>query len=123
MMYLLNQNFYQILSRVKVENNLTINLQINFNHNIFKGHFPSQPVVPGVCMIQIIKENLEEYLVTLLLIKQTGQLKFLNSIIPAEVDFYTVSIDFQEESGFIKTTSSIKSDSHVYFKGNITFAK
>lgn len=123
MMYLLNQNFYQIFSRLKGENNLTINLQINFNHNIFKGHFPSQPVVPGVCMIQIIKENLEEYLETSLLIEQTGQLKFLNSIIPAEVDFYTVSINFQEENGLIKTTSTIKSETIVYFKGSITFAK
>jgi 3-hydroxymyristoyl/3-hydroxydecanoyl-(acyl carrier protein) dehydratase len=33
-------------------------IRLNPDHAIFAGHFPGQPVVPGVCMLQIIKELL-----------------------------------------------------------------
>ena len=37
-------------------------LEINPLHKIFKGHFPGQPVVPGVCMLQMGREILEKAL-------------------------------------------------------------
>ena len=124
MMYLLEQGFYKIFSRNKEENKLTINMQFEFNHSIFNGHFPNQPVVPGVSMIQIIKENMEEYLKTNLTISSTGQLKFLNSIIPAQSDFYTIEINFHtNEDNTIKADSQIKDLTTTYFKGVLNFKR
>lgn len=123
-MYLLRQGFYTIYSRNKSEDQLTVNMQFNFDHNIFKGHFPDQPVVPGVCMIQIIKEQVAEYINTPLILEHTGQLKFLNSIVPNQADFYTFNIIFKENTAtVIKVDASIVAAGNTYFKGILSFKK
>lgn len=35
-------------------------VSVDAGHKIFEGHFPGQPVLPGVCQIQLIKELLEK---------------------------------------------------------------
>ncbi|MEP7278535.1 MAG: 3-hydroxyacyl-ACP dehydratase, partial [Bacteroidota bacterium] len=52
-------SFYTIVSPVIEPENIRAILKINPDHAIFKGHFPGQPVVPGVCMMQIVKELME----------------------------------------------------------------
>lgn len=123
-MYLLRQGFYTIYSRNKSEDQLTVNMQFNFDHKIFEGHFPNQPVVPGVCMLQIIKEQVSEYLNLSLILESSGQLKFLNSIIPNQADFYTFNIVFKENtSSLIKVDASIIAGENTYFKGILSFKK
>ncbi|MCX6330659.1 MAG: hypothetical protein NTZ85_14245 [Bacteroidia bacterium] len=39
-------------------NKLTIQVELKRDHDIFKGHFPGNPILPGVCTIQILKELL-----------------------------------------------------------------
>ncbi len=37
---------------------MTIQIELNSTHSIFRGHFPGNPVLPGVCTVQILKELL-----------------------------------------------------------------
>lgn len=64
------------------DHNLVCNVMFNKQHAIFKGHFPEQPVVPGVCMMQIVKELLQRHLNKTFLLRNTGQVKFLQLITP-----------------------------------------
>ncbi len=57
---------------------------LNPQHPVYAGHFPQQPVVPGVCMLQIIKECLEKIYQTSLQYKQIASCKFLSAINPNE---------------------------------------
>ena len=52
-------NFFTIINKEITDNSATLLISINAAHPIFEGHFPGQPVVPGVCMIQMIKEMME----------------------------------------------------------------
>jgi len=79
---MLKTDFYRVRNLQLGEGNLSCELVFNEGHDIFGGHFPQQPVVPGVCMIQIIKELLEEHLNLRLLLKSTGPVKFLQLITP-----------------------------------------
>ena len=56
------------------ENNsvLQVSVKLNAHHPIFKGHFPGQPVLPGVCMLEMIQEIMEEQLRQKLRIKKPG---------------------------------------------------
>lgn len=79
---LLQSNFYSIKSLTTNEYDIKAVININPAHGIFEGHFPGQPVVPGVCMIQIIKELTAQHLDAAIQLKSASQVKFLQLLIP-----------------------------------------
>ena len=54
----LEGNFYKVHTIDQIENNYKIEVELFADHPIYKGHFPQQAVVPGVCTLTIIKECL-----------------------------------------------------------------
>ena len=53
---------YTIKNTEKIdENNFKVQIELNPNHQVFEGHFPNNPITPGVCMMQIIKEITEGF--------------------------------------------------------------
>ena len=59
-------------------------LRFEAGHPIFSGHFPDQPVVPGVCLMQTVKEIAERVLGKDLLLIRADYLKFLAFVVPEE---------------------------------------
>jgi 3-hydroxyacyl-[acyl-carrier-protein] dehydratase len=57
-------------------------LGINKNSAIFEGHFPGQPVVPGACMVQLVKDILCVALDANIILKKAASIKFTNMITP-----------------------------------------
>lgn len=57
-------------------------VKLNNQHDIFKGHFPGNPVTPGVCMMQIIKELSQEILGSSLFMISSSNVKFMALINP-----------------------------------------
>ena len=54
-------NFYKITYSEHINGtDWAVQVMLNPQHAIYNGHFPQQPVVPGVCMLQIIKECIEK---------------------------------------------------------------
>ncbi len=54
-----NSGLYEIGEYCREEGGTFVcEVKINSGHEIFKGHFPEAPVLPGVCMLEIIKECL-----------------------------------------------------------------
>ena len=73
-------------------NNDSVNAKIslNSNHEIFKGHFPDMPILPGVCTLQIIKELLIKKINKNLILTRGDNIKFTAIINPLE----TKNIEF-----------------------------
>ena len=57
---MLKDKLYHIKQMDYLESELRAEIALNENHSIFSGHFPDIPVLPGVTMMQMIKELLEE---------------------------------------------------------------
>jgi len=77
------KDFYKILSEEKISDSKhTITILVNEKHEIFKGHFPGNPIMPGVCMIQIIKELTEKITQKTLMIQTLSNVKFMALINP-----------------------------------------
>jgi len=95
-MTLLESSLYQV-----VENNEdSFKIELNFNHKIFKGHFPGSPILPGVCIIQIVKEVLNlSYL-------SIGSIRYFQPITPKVPELY-----FQQNPKQIRVYDS---DKNVY---------
>jgi 3-hydroxyacyl-[acyl-carrier-protein] dehydratase len=79
---MLMNDFYRIEGLNTEANTITGTIVFNAEHAIFSGHFPGQPVVPGVCMMKIIKEIMEGAIGQQLLLKSARQVKFLQLVLP-----------------------------------------
>ena len=82
---MLIKDLYKVNDLVTDKDRTIAQISIDRDHTIFKGHFPGNPVMPGVCMIQIIKELTEE--ATGNLAKEI-QIKHKN--IPLEINLKTI---------------------------------
>ncbi len=77
------KDFYNVLSEEKTtDSKYSITILVNEKHEIFKGHFPGNPIMPGVCMIQIIKELTEKITKQTLMIQTLANVKFMALINP-----------------------------------------
>lgn len=100
---MLLDNFYTIRHIEKTDSDWTVTIDLNPDHVIYKGHFPEQPIVPGVCMLQMIKESAEKMVNSKLQFAQIASCKFLSAIDPVESSVLELSIKWEEaEEGFIK---------------------
>ena len=81
---MLYNDFYQIKELSKSDELVQASLQLNAEHAILKGHFPEMPVVPGVCMVQMLKEVTERAVERKLILKKAPVIKFLSIMQPAE---------------------------------------
>ncbi|MDB5007593.1 MAG: FabA-like domain protein [Mucilaginibacter sp.] len=74
---MLKDSLYKITSQNHHDGVIDAVLEINKEDKIFTGHFPGHPVLPGACMLQIIKEVLEDTLKASFRLKKANQIKFL----------------------------------------------
>lgn len=87
------------------------------DHAIFQGHFPGQPVVPGVVMMQLVKEVLEQALEHPLQLVSAGQLKFLQFIDPRQQPAVGLQLQYTPEPGeLISVTAALQEGGVTFFK-------
>jgi 3-hydroxyacyl-[acyl-carrier-protein] dehydratase len=108
----------------KENNHLQALIKINEQHAIFSGHFPNQPIVPGVCMLQITKEVLENVLGHKMQLRTADFLKFLAFIRPQENTFIHLDIQYTcTDNDAVKLSSSLFNEGTVFFKFKGEFSK
>lgn len=93
------------------------------SHAIFKGHFPSQPILPGVCMLEILKEMVREIKDKPLDLKKGATIKYLKIVDPTVDPHLTLDIQLTEEAAGLKVdASSYLQDGSSNFKMKGIFA-
>ena len=98
------------------ENILTATIAINAGHKIFEGHFPGQPVLPGVCQLQIVKELLEKAVDKKLFLSEAIQCKFLQMVDPTVTTKVEVVIDYTSPGYHLDCDAILKSTEAVFLK-------
>ncbi|WP_082498281.1 3-hydroxyacyl-ACP dehydratase [Chryseobacterium sp. Leaf180] len=86
--------------------NFTAEIKLNPSHNIFKGHFPGNPVTPGVCMMQIVKDLTEKCTAEKLFLKSASNVKFMSVINPEENPDLMIQLNIKTEENIIKVKST-----------------
>jgi len=98
-----------------IENGYKLTVSFIWDHDVFKGHFPSKPVVPGVLLMQMVKESFENFVQ-----KEThitgADLKFINPVTPESVKDLMLETTFSESDN----TYKIKS---IGYSGEVSFFK
>jgi len=110
-------DFYTIVGSVMEADKIEAVLKINPEHEIFQGHFPGQPVVPGVCMMQIVKELVETVTGRSLRLHTGLDLKFLSVIDPGKNNTIHAEINYTVlASGDINVTARLFYSETTFFK-------
>ncbi|MEO8933740.1 MAG: 3-hydroxyacyl-ACP dehydratase [Xanthomarina sp.] len=113
---MLLKDFYKLNSLTVSENLATAKITINKSHEIFKGHFPGNPVTPGVCMMQIIKELTEQILDKKLFMRSSSNVKFMAIINPELTPDLVLELDITETDSGYRVKNNTTFDDTVALK-------
>ncbi|QEM13085.1 3-hydroxyacyl-ACP dehydratase [Mucilaginibacter rubeus] len=91
-------------------------ITLNPAHDIFKGHFPGNPVVPGVCMMQMIKEILESSSNKKLKLIKADNIKFLSFIDPNQHEQVGLEIKISLLDEQLKADAQLVNEGVVFLK-------
>ncbi len=81
------------------QNSIRYKLSINANHEVFKGHFPGLPILPGVMQVEAIKEIFCLATGKKLQLKTAKDIKFLAMLNPLDVKQVECIIEYTEQEG------------------------
>lgn len=109
----------------KAKRKLTASFTINFANEIFNGHFPSQPILPGVVELEILEKLLKLHLERDILLQQIEEVKFIKSINdsdPCKKYYIDLDIDYRN-SNLICSKSTIFNSSldQIYMKASVIY--
>lgn len=113
------QDFYTGLSSdfsVAGPSGFVCRIRLNAAHPIYKGHFPQTPVVPGVCLTQIVKEILMQTLQKELLLTEGDNIKFLGVINPEETPELEITFQVKEFDNTLEVNASYAHAGTVFVK-------
>jgi 3-hydroxyacyl-[acyl-carrier-protein] dehydratase len=113
---MLLNDFYTISNQENLPDSLKATLTLNKNHKIFKGHFPGHPVVPGVCMMQIVREVMELSTGKKLRIAGADFIKFLTIINPEQNSVVDMTVSFTQEADKYLLNATLFFGSTTFFK-------
>jgi 3-hydroxyacyl-[acyl-carrier-protein] dehydratase len=118
----LNDFFYVAASEETAEG-LKVRVRLNPDHAVFSGHFPGNPVTPGVMELQIVKELLEQKHSRQLQMLSMPRCKYLNILNPVQCPEFDVKIQYAagSASGQLSISASGEHGDQVFFKFNATY--
>ena len=113
---LLKDNLYQIIDSEKTEDSSTYTLLISETSPLFKGHFPGNPVLPGVCILQIFKELAEIKLAIghPMMYDEIKQCKFLQPIAMNTPVQVKASLALEQDGDSWRLSASLKDDASIF---------
>jgi 3-hydroxyacyl-[acyl-carrier-protein] dehydratase len=117
-------SFYSIIEKQNTDKGTNFTVRLNADHFIYTAHFPGNPITPGVCITQIVKELTEELVQVPLFLKVVKNIKFIQVINPQqhpEVTFI-LSTPQKDETGY-KVTADIECGGETFAKMNLLLVK
>ena len=123
---ILKNSLYTIADKRTEGSGILYQILLDKNHFIYKAHFPNEPITPGVCIIQIAKELLEDYLHEEYEISFIKNIKFLSVLSPLSIPSVTYVFDkitILSETNECKTQVQVQQGNVLFSKLSIVFKK
>jgi 3-hydroxyacyl-[acyl-carrier-protein] dehydratase len=112
---MLKDDLYTIDEALDREGVVTFQIRFAAAHTLYEGHFPGQPVTPGVVLAEIVRELFESVQNTPLRMVTMRQCKFLAAHDPVSDPFMTIEIKWSVDQGYLVQAAG-SSPAGVYFK-------
>ncbi|MGB6151469.1 MAG: 3-hydroxyacyl-ACP dehydratase [Pricia sp.] len=118
---MLIEELYSIQSFTENNGAVEASVKLNKDHEVFKGHFPGNPIMPGVCSIQLVKELTEKALNKTLFLSVVSNVKFMAIINPNENETIRLTLDISEAEGLVKVKNAVYIEDALALKLGATF--
>ena len=112
----MTEDLYKLIKQSATENSLNVRVKLNEKHPIFAGHFPGRPVMPGVCMVQMVKELLTQQVNEKVNLKQSRNMKFLSVIDPSTQQEVNLTIDYRKNGRIWEVNAKMFENETLFFK-------
>src|ERR1700743_1596414 len=113
---MLRDPLYQILATDHSDNTIHAVIEIDEHNEIFKGHFPDHPVLPGACMVQMVKEIFELEMDSTYRLQKADNLIFLTLLDPQKGQILPLKINYIPDETGIRTTATLTAGDQFIFK-------
>ncbi|MCD8317557.1 MAG: beta-hydroxyacyl-ACP dehydratase [Paraprevotella sp.] len=114
--------FFHIIRKERGEESWTVWIRLNPDHEIYKAHFPSAPITPGVCQIQMITEVLSLHLGCEVFLTEIKNVKYIAVISPEEHTEWAIKLMKIVENGEeCKISASFAIGEQVFSKMSMTY--
>lgn len=114
---ILKDKFYQINALKFEDNVLEATISIDAKHTIYEGHFPNNPVTPGVVQLELVKEILGTHFNRPIHLKSLTTSKFLavlNPVTTPEATFKMTVVEQEDQS--LKVSGQLSNSEGVCLK-------
>ena len=82
-------DLFEVVSTTQGDDSYQCQVKFNPDHRIYKAHFPGNPITPGVCLMQIGEEILEQKYGKLLQLSVVKTIRFKKIVGPNDTPTYT----------------------------------
>lgn len=116
----LMNDFFRIEAADSQGDDIRCTIIFNPQHAIYRGHFPGNPITPGVCLIQAATEILEQHKGKRLLLTKISNVKFKTPVSP---DIQPTFIFTKQKTidNIYSASVSIEHGGHIFVKMALTF--
>lgn len=117
--------YFKINNRVTKDNETLFDITLLPDYCVYEGHFPGNPVSPGVCNIQMIKECAEQLTGRQLFLGYISQCRLSAVMTPQTTPQFQLCIQLSEVDDMYKVRATVYNDTTTYidFKGELTPVK
>lgn len=120
---MLENKYFIVKSVINVDEGTNFFISLVDGHEVYKGHFPGNPVSPGVCSIEMIRECTEKALGKKLLVSSISRCRFLAVLTPDKGENLLITISATENGeGKYKVAASLTDGAettYVTFSGEM----
>jgi len=120
---ILRDNLYTIVSQEQNEASAVFQVRLHPEWPIYKAHFPGHPITPGVCIVQMVQELLQDLVHRDLCLIEAKNVKYVSIVSPEEITELTVTFSKIEEQpeGRLKVQAQVASGETLCTKLSVTF--
>ncbi len=117
---MLKERFFTVKEFMEMENGRTYRLALNASHPIFQAHFAGNPVMPGACIVQMIKELSSDYFGRTFFTAAVKNIKFLHVINPLESPEISVQLTCtKQENDRVSVSAVLNNDNTIFSKSSL----
>ena len=118
---MLANDFFSVISKEIIEGGIETRIKFNAGHFIYQAHFPENPITPGVCILQIAKELIEEHVAKKLFMTEAKNIKYLQVLDPINRPEVFFKMKITEDEGFVHAGITVESDDICFTKITATY--